>query len=93
MTDRMLQNRITKLKELEAQQKALEEQAEKIKAEIKAEMESRQAEELQAGTYIIRWKAIVSSKFDTKAFSAEHSKLYQQYLKAAESRRFTVVQN
>lgn len=40
MTERMIVNRVRKLKELEAQQKEIEEQIEALKAEIKADMQS-----------------------------------------------------
>lgn len=39
MGERALQNRIMKLKELEAQQEQIENEAEKIRQEIKADME------------------------------------------------------
>ena len=66
MGERALENRIKKLKELEAQQKALEEQAEKIKAEIKADMQKKGQEEVKAGNFIVRLKEVVSSRFDSK---------------------------
>ena len=53
MGERALQNRVMKLKEIEAQQKALEEQAEKIRQEIKADMETKQVEEMKAGSFVI----------------------------------------
>lgn len=62
MGERALQNRIMKLKELEAQQEQIEKEAEKIRQEIKADMEEKQVEELAAGAYIIRWKAVVSNR-------------------------------
>lgn len=52
MGERTLQNRIMKLREIEAQQKALEEQAEQIRREIKADMEEKQVDEMQAGSFI-----------------------------------------
>ena len=47
MGERALQNRIMKLKELEAQQEQIEKEAEKIRQEIKADMEEKQVEELR----------------------------------------------
>lgn len=90
MGSRALENRIKRLKEIEAAQKELEKQADAIKAEIKAEMEARGADELHTGNFIIRWKSVISNKFDSKAFQAEHGRLYEQYLKQTASRRFTV---
>ena len=90
MGERALQNRILKLRELEAQQKALEEQAEKIRQEIKADMEEKQVEEMQAGSFVIRWKTILSSRLDSKALKAALPEIYSQYCKATSSRRFTI---
>ena len=86
-----MQNRIMKLREIEAQQKALDEQAEKIRQEIKADMEEKQVDEMQAGSFIVRWKTILSSKLDGKALKAALSEIYGQYCKASASRRFTIV--
>ncbi|MCI8674559.1 MAG: hypothetical protein HFI89_13905 [Lachnospiraceae bacterium] len=91
MGERTLQNRIMKLREIEAQQKALEEQAEQIRREIKADMEEKQVDEMQAGSFIIRWKTILSSKLDGKALKAALPEIYGQYCKASASRRFTIV--
>ena len=44
MTERMIVNRVRKLKELEAQQKEIEEQIEALKAEIKADMPRKDLE-------------------------------------------------
>ena len=67
MGERALQNRIMKLKELEAQRERIEKEAEKIRQEIKEDMEKKQVEEMAAGAYIIRWKTVVSSRLDSKA--------------------------
>ena len=91
MGERTLQNRIMKLREIEAQQRALEEQAEQIRREIKANMEEKQVDEMQAGSFIIRWKTILSSKLDGKALKAALPEIYGQYCKASASRRFTIV--
>lgn len=90
MGNRALENRIKKLMELEEQIKALQQQSDKLKEEIKADMESKGQQEMKVGDYIVRFKTILSSKFDSKAFQKEHKNLYSQYLKQTESRRFTV---
>ena len=41
MTERMIENRVKKLQTIEAQMKELEAQAEKVKAEIKADLEGK----------------------------------------------------
>ncbi len=91
MTERMLQNRVKKLKALEAQQKELESQIEALKGEIKADMEEKGLEQQKAGDFLIRWTTVLSSRFDSKAFQREHESLYDQYLKQTASRRFSIV--
>ena len=90
MGERALQNSVMKLKEIEAQQKALEGQAEKLRQEIKADMEAKQLEEMKAGSFIIWWKTVFSNRLDGKALKAALPEIYSQYCKASESRRFTI---
>ena len=90
MTERMIVNRVSKLKELEAQQKEIEEQIEALKAEIKADMQRKNLEEQRAGNYTVRFTTVISNRFDGKAFKADHAKLYDQYMRATESRRFSI---
>lgn len=90
MTERMIVNRVRKLKELEAQQKKIEEQIEALKAEIKADMQRKDLEEQKAGDYMVRFTTVISNRFDGKAFKADHAKLYDQYMRATESRRFSI---
>lgn len=90
MGERAIENRVTKLKAIEDQIKALELEADKLKEEIKREMESRGADEMQAGNFLVRWKSVIGSRFDSKTFQKEHEALYGQYLKQTESKRFTV---
>lgn len=90
MTERQIENRIKKLQAIEAQQKVLEEQAETLKAEIKADMESKGLDELETKNFIIRWKEIISNRLDGKALKAALPEIYNQYCKVSASRRFTV---
>jgi len=90
MGNRALENRIMKLKEIEAAQKELEKQADAIKAEIKEMMEAQGSEEIKTKNFVVRWKVIISNKFDSKAFQSDHEALYDRYIKPAESKRFTI---
>ena len=90
MTERMIENRVKKLRELEAQQKELETTAEAIRAELKADMEEKGVDELQTKNFIVRWKEIVSNRIDSKALKAALPDVYGQFCKASVSRRFTV---
>lgn len=90
MGNRAIENRIKKLQEIETQQKALEQEADKLKEEIKKEMEAREIEEMKAGPFVIRWKLVTSSRLDGKALKAAFPEIYSQYCKVSASRRFTV---
>lgn len=90
MGERAIINRVKKLQELEAQKKAIEIQMEQLKDQIKQDMEKKGIEEVQAGIFLIRWKKIVSNRFDSKSFAKEHEGLYKQYMKESESKRFTI---
>ena len=65
-------------------------EAEAIRDQIKAEMLSRDTEELEAGRFIVRWTSVLSSRFDTTSFKKEHAEMYRAYTRQSSSRRFTV---
>lgn len=90
MGTRALNNRVEKIKELERQKAELEKAIEELKAEIKAEMESKDIKELNTGLYVIRFKEVITNRFDSKTFKIDHTELYNEYLKAAVSKRFSI---
>ena len=90
MTERMIENRVKKLRGLEAQQKELETTAEAIRAELKADMEEKGVDEQQTKNFIVRWREIVSSRLDGKALKAALPDVYGQFCKASKTRCFTV---
>lgn len=69
--------------ELEAEKAALEDQ-------IKAAMVEQGAETLLGDGWKASWKNITASRFDSKAFRADHAALYTQYSKETVSTRFTL---
>ena len=90
LTNKQLDNRAAKLAAFEEQIKALEANAEAIKDEIKAELEERNAEEVQTANHLIKWATIISNKFDSKAFKADYPMVYEEYKRAMVNRRFTI---
>jgi len=90
MGERALENRIRKMKEIEAQIAELELQAEKLRAEIKTDMENKGLEEMKTPNFIIRWKEVVSNRLDGKALKAALPDVYGRYVTQTASRRFTV---
>ena len=83
-----IQSKIESLRELED---LIEEaEAEALRDEIKAEMLSRDTEELTAGQYIVRWTSVLSNRFDSTAFKKVMPEVYKAYTKQVSSRRFTI---
>lgn len=68
----------------------LEAEAEALTDKIKGAMVDRGAEVLQGAGWKATWKNVTSSRFDSKAFKADHADLYGQYSKATVSTRFTL---
>ncbi len=81
---------IEKLKEWEAIQAEAAAEVESLKDQVKAEMNSRGVEELEAGQYIARFTTVLSNRFDTTVFKREHAEMYKQYTKQTTSRRFSI---
>lgn len=90
MTERMIENRIRKLQEIEAQQKELEIAADAIRTELKADLEEKGTDEVKTQNFIIRWKEVVSSRFDSRALKVAFPDIYRQFTKSATNRRFTI---
>lgn len=90
MTNRMIENRVKKIQDLEAQKKQIEAEIEKLKQELKSEMEDQDVSVIQTEKGVtVRWQEIVSDRFDSKNFKADHPKLYNEYVKSSVSHRFT----
>jgi len=90
MSKNELITKIEALNEWEAIIAEAQAEAEAIKDSIKAEMMDRETEELEAGTYIIRWTSVLTNRFDSTAFKKEHNELYKQFTKQITSRRFSI---
>lgn len=90
MTERQIENRVRKLKELESQRKVLEEQEKALKAEIKKDMKSKGLEEMKTKNFVIRWKEIISNSLDSKALRASFPDICEQFTKQSASKRFTI---
>jgi predicted phage-related endonuclease len=80
----------TEYRDLQAEIKALEEQADALKQTMIKEMDARQVEKLQAGNYEIRYTLVESSRLDSAKLKADHADLYTAYTKRTASTRFQV---
>ena len=65
-------------------------EVEAIKDSIKAEMADRDLDELEAGSYIVRYKTVATSRFDSTTFKKTYEDLYKAFLKQSTSRRFSI---
>lgn len=83
-------SKVRELKELRQMADELAAEITSIEDELKAEMTAQNIEEMTVDVFKLRYKTVVSSRFDSKAFKATHEELYSQYLKQTEARRFTI---
>lgn len=90
MGERALQNRIRRLQALERQRAEIEVEKERLKEEIRKDMEKKGIDQVKTGNFIVRCKKIISNRFDSKRFRVEHKDLYKSYQKQQETIRFTV---
>lgn len=81
---------IEKLKEWEAIQAEAAAEVEVLKDQIKAEMNSRGVEELEAGQYIARFTTVLTNRFDSTAFKKVLPETYKAFTKQTTSRRFSI---
>lgn len=81
---------IEKLKEWETIQEEAAAEVEALKDQIKAEMNSRGVEELEAGQYIARFTTVLSNRFDSTAFKKMFPQEYKDFTKQVTSRRFSI---
>lgn len=68
----------------------LEAEAEALTDKLKGAMVDQGAEVLQGDGWKATWKNVTSSRFDSKAFKADHADLYGQYSKSTVSTRFVL---
>ncbi len=68
----------------------LQAQAEALTDKIKAAMVDQGTEVLQGDGWKATWKNVTSSRFDSKAFKADHADLYGQYSKSTITTRFVL---
>ena len=84
---------ITKIEALQEWEAIMEEakaEAEALRDSIKEQMLEEGTEELEVGTYIIRWTSVLTNRFDTTAFKKEHNELYKEFTKQIASKRFSI---
>lgn len=87
-TNKQIDNRVKKLKALEAQIAELQEQAEAIKEELKTDLGDM--EERKTDYYTLRYKIITQCRLDNTALKKALPDVYQLYSKEISYRRFSI---
>ena len=90
MSTNEITTKIRRMKRLQAKVDDLNTEISAIQDDLKAYLTAQGTEELKAGEYRIRYAAITSNRFDSKAFRAAYDALYQQFVKPTITHRFTV---
>lgn len=90
MTMYELTSKVEELKELKVMAEELSAEMTALEDAIKAEMAARDAEELQAGLFKVRYKTVESRRLDGKSLRKEMPELYERFSKAVVTRRFVI---
>lgn len=90
MTNQEMLKKVRELKELKAMADELSAEITAIEDTIKAEMNAQGVDEMIVDVFKVRYKTVISSRFDSKSFKVTHSELYDQYTKQTESKRFSI---
>ena len=90
MSQSVINKKVQELLELEAFMQELKEEADTIRNSIQSVMLERGVEEMEAGTYIIRWTPVLSNRFDTTSFKKIYGDLYKAFTKSVSCKRFSI---
>ena len=90
MSSHEMENTARAYREIQAEIKALEEQADALKQQMIKEMDARNLEKLEAGEYTIRWGLYESNRLDSAKLKADHGDIYAAYTKRTTATRFQV---
>ena len=90
MSQNEMIKKIEQLREWEALLEEAQNEVETLRDSIKAQMLEEGTEEMQIGTYIVRWTSVLSNRFDSTAFKKEYADLYKTYTKQVASKRFSI---
>ena len=88
MSNTELTSKIKELRELQALIEEAQAEAEAIKDTLKAYMGDR--EEVRTGEYRMTWKAVTSSRLDSKALKAALPEVAARFTTQTTTRRFVV---
>ena len=85
-----MESKVNELRELKRMADELAGEITALEDELKAHMTATGTDELHGPTFKITWKAVTSSRLDSKALKAQAPTIWEQFAKATTSRRFVV---
>lgn len=90
MTNRMIENRVKKIQDLEQQKAQIESEIKKLEDELKKDLEEKGVEVVKTDKGItVRWQEIIQKRFDSKTFKDSFPDMYSQFMKPSVSHRFS----
>ena len=90
MTNKEIDTKVKKYLQLQGKIAALKNEADNIRRELESELESRSIDTLTTNSHVVKCLHYTQSRFDSKQFATEHSKLFARYQKESNCTRFTV---
>ena len=90
MTNEMIEVEVMELKKLRSKRNQLDKKIEAIENRIKDEMTFQGKYEFSGEGWKVTWNMVQSSRFDQSSFKEAHPKLFEQFKKLSESRRFNL---
>ena len=90
MSKETMSAKVKELRELRRMREELTGMIEALQDEIKAVMTAQEAETLTGADWKITWKAVTSSRLDSKALKAELPEIAARYMKPSTARRFVL---
>lgn len=90
MTSQEMLTAVRTIKENQILIDELDTENEALKDAIKAEMNTRNTDEIQVDVFKVKYKPVITNKFDSTAFKESFSDLYNRFLKKTECKRFTI---
>lgn len=81
---------IREIKMLKIKRDELDKRISELEDSLKQEMIERKTEEMIIGEYKCRYIEVTTNRFDSKSFKNDCTELYNKYVRAVPSMRFTI---
>ena len=91
MSTKEIESKARRLKVLKNKQDMLQMEIDQLEADLKAQLEAWNVDEVQAGPFRVMYKFVNSTRFDSRRFKAENGNLYSLYMVPNCYRKFSVV--